>query len=137
MADTPIGTTVVWATSAFAAEITEMSIEGMERTAISVSHYGSTNWMEYIAAKLKDTPELNMTINFDTDNLPLPVETVAEVVTVTWPVPPGGSTAATLIGTAFTTANTIEMGDGEDKMTADITVKYDGRTTPPAFTAST
>lgn len=136
MADVPIGTTIAFATSALATEVTEMTIENFERTPVPVTHYGSTATMEYIPARLSDTPEITFTVNYDSDEVFL-INAVAELITVTLPVPPGGSTPATFVGTGFVTSESVELGDGEDAMTRELTVKYDGRATPFAFTAST
>lgn len=136
MADVPIGTTITFGSSGLTTEVKEMSIENFERTAIPVTHYGSTTTMEYIPARLSDTPEVTFTLNYDSDELFL-INAAAELVTVTLPVPPGGSTAATFVGSGFATSESVELGDGEDVMTREVTVKYDGRATPFAFTAST
>ena len=134
MAATDIGTgvAIVFGTSGFTAHVMAVNGQAATRESINSSHHGTATWHTFIPGDLSDPGELSMEINFDPDDQP-PINGAAETVTITFPLPAGGTTAATLASSAFVTG--WEWATPfEDKMTATITLKLSGVST---WTAST
>ena len=132
--DTATGITVVFATSAFTAEIKDVNWGGISRESKDISKQstaapGANKFgnMEFMPGDLSDPGELSMEIHFDPDQEP-PIDQAAEVITVTWPLVSGDSTAATWAATGFITAFE-ESGTLDEVMTASITVKFSGEVT--------
>lgn len=134
MADSPVSTTAVFGTSGFSSAVTGIGIEGQERVAIETSHFGTTGFKEYIAAKLVEPGEITLEVQFDPDDIP-PISGAAETLTITFPLPTGQSTAANVAGTGFVTSWSASLEDQDGLMTAEVTFKWDGLT-GPTFTAS-
>jgi hypothetical protein len=121
------GTTITFGTSSYAAVLLDVKINDISVKEIDISNMGSTDYEEMEFGLLKALPSLDLEVIFDPDDIP--VLGVSETVTLTFPVPSGGSTGATYAGTAAVTA--FEVGIPlEDKITANITVKFDGQTAP-------
>ena len=130
MADNPTGITVAFGTSTFTAAITGISVSGMERGAIDVTHLGSTTFKDYIPATLSDPGQVEATFLADPDQ-PAPIGAAVETLTVTFPIPSGGSTGATLVGTGFITSWDLDASGGDDSaMSGTFTFKFDGGTGP-------
>ena len=127
------GATVTFGTTSYPADPISISISGEKVPIVDVSTLGSTTFKEHEFGDLKETPELEMEVLFDPDEPP-PVGTT-ETVTVTFPVPSGGSTGATYAGTGAIIGFDIEI-PLEDKIVATVVVKFDGGT-GPTFTDST
>lgn len=134
MADVGTGTTIVFGTSGFTADVEEVSNDGIERAVIEASKFSTTGAMEKIFGDLYDAGSVTMTFHFDPDSQP-PISGAVETVTITFPLPAGGTTPADVSGTAAVTAweYTVPL---EDKMTAEATITWDGGT-GPTWTAST
>ena len=114
------GTTVVFGTSAFAAELMSVGVSGISRETVDSSHMGTTDYRTYIVGKLADPGEMSMEINFDPADEP-PWNDDAETVTITFPDNPGGAGstwAASMAVTDFEATDALE-----DKMTATLTLK--------------
>lgn len=136
MADTPTGITAVFGTSGFSASISAVNLNGMERPAIDVTHLGSTTYREFIPGDLSNPGQVEMTFWFDPDAQP-PIGGAVETLTITWPLPTGGITAATLAGTGFTTSWSADASGGDESaMSGEMTFQFDGGT-GPTWTAST
>lgn len=136
-ADVGTGTTIAFASSGFAAEITGVALAGVSREAIDTSHMGTTptpagkmGSRTFMPGDLSDGGELTLEIHHDPDLVP-PFDTGAEQVTVTFPVPSGLTNGATYVFQAFVTGYqaTIPL---EDKMVATLSVKISGPITPTA-----
>jgi hypothetical protein len=129
MADEGYGTTITWE-SGFCAQILSANWDGISRAAIPTSHTTTTEgWMTFQPSDLQDPGSLTVELQFDPDDAP-PIEEAAETVTVTFPIPAGGSVAATWACSGFLT----EFGNQvpyNDKMTATAVIKFSGE---PTFT---
>lgn len=129
MADEGFGTTITFQ-SGFCAEVLEVSWDGIERNAIDTTHMTTTEgWMTFLPSDLQDPGELTVELQFDPDESP-PIEAAAETVTVTFPIPAGGSVAATWACSGFLTGMSAAVPHN-DKMTASVTIKFSGE---PTFT---
>jgi hypothetical protein len=129
MADDGYSTTVTFS-SGFCAEVLDVGWDGMSREAIDTTHMTTTNgWMTFLPSDLKDAGELSVSLQFAPNTAP-PITGAAETVTVTFPLPAGGSTRATWACSGFMTGMGVAVPNG-DKMTADATIKFSGE---PTFT---
>ncbi len=134
MADVGTGTAIVFGTSGFTAEITDVNGSDMTREDIDISHLGTTGYKEYMPSTLIEGGTVDFEFAFDPDQQP-PISGASETITITFPIPAGGSTAATLAFSGY--LNSWSWGAPlEEKMTASATIKVDG-VTDPAWTAST
>lgn len=89
--DIGTGSTIVFGTSGFSADITNFSISGLTREVIDVSHLGTSpagageiGSREYLAGDLSDAGEISINGNFNPDLIP-PIEGAPETITVTFP----------------------------------------------------
>ena len=122
-------TAIVFATSAFAANIISVDGPNITRESIETSHLGTEDNMTFLQAALSDAGEISLEIEFDPDLTP-PIGTsatpvVAETVTITWPLPVGQATAATWAFTAFATSYSGGASNGE-RMTGTLAIKISG-----------
>ena len=132
MADEGFGTTITFQTGFFA-EIMSVGWDGLERGDIETSHMTtSSGWRTFQPSDLKNPGELTVEISFDPDEAP-PITAAAETVTVTFPIPTGGNTAATWACSGYmkSMSNAVPF-DG--KMTATCVIKFSG---VPTFTPGT
>lgn len=121
--DVGAGTTLTFS-SGFAAEILSVELGGITREPVETTHSGTTTGKTYIPSAYYDNGELTVELNFDPDDEP-PISSAAETVTVTCPIPSGGSTGATIAGSGFMTAFSASIPI-EDRMTASFTIKFSG-----------
>ncbi len=112
------GSTIVFGTSGFTAEILDITPPGQTRESIDVSHQGTVGARRFLPGKLFDPGELSFDIQFNPDTDP-PIDQDAETVTITYPS--GAIHSFTGFMTAYNPA-----GPMEDKMTGTVTVKVDG-----------
>lgn len=131
--DNAIGTTVVFATSAFTSSIMGISIAGVTRADIDTSHFGQAipgaavfANKTYIPSDLTDGGDLTLEVHFDPDqDLPMNSDNANETITITWPKVPADATAAIWAFDGY--MKSFDMtGPLEDKMTATIVVKIAG-----------
>ena len=127
-------TTIAFATSSFSAEVKSINGGDITREDVDVTHLGSTGYMEFQPADLVDGGSIEMEIHFDPDDQP-PILGVAETITITFPLPSGMSTPATFVFTGYVNAWSWEA-PLEEVMTAELTVKVDGKGTAPAWTVA-
>ena len=130
--DTGTGITVVFATSAFTAQLTEVTPFSAEREAIGTTHLGTTatpsgdfGAMTSIPADLTKAGQLSIKGHFNPDTLP-PIEEAAETVTITF------GSGATLIFTGFMVSYTPGGFTFNQKMEFDAVVEISGAASPTA-----
>ena len=116
--DIGTGATITFGTSGFTAEITNMDHGDMGREAIDTSHLGTTTARTFMPGDLYDPGSLTLDIHFDNANDP-PLTGAAETITITFP------DASTRSGSGFVTGYSYSV-PLEDKMTAQMTVKFSG-----------
>lgn len=124
MTDVTTGATVVFGTSAFAAELMSIGLPSISRGSIDTTHLGTSDARTHLPVDLIEWGELELEFNFDPNEEP-PMSGAAETITITFPTPSGGSSGATIAGSGFMTAFAI-TGSLEEKMTATATVKWTG-----------
>lgn len=131
-ADQGFGVTITFS-SGFLALVTNVEWSGIARDAIETTHSTSTSgYRTWIPSDLKDPGELAIDLLFDPDDSPLtPLTAAAATVTVTYPIPAGGSVAATWACSGFLTGFSVGIPI-DDKMSAQATIKFTG---VPTFTA--
>lgn len=122
--DVGTGTSIVFGTSAFTANIDSIDWSGITREAINASHLGTTGDHEFIPGDLVDNGEIGLEFHFAPNDFP-PIDQPAEVVTITFPIPSGGAAGATWAASAFMTDFEINSAT-EEKMTASATLKVSG-----------
>ena len=125
------GTSILFGTSGFNADIIGVDGPGATREAIDCTHLGTVDAMEFIPQTLADYGEIGLELVFDPDLEP-PILDPAETVTITFPLPAGKSTPADWASSAFWTNYAPAVAIGE-RMTVSGTLKVSGK---PAFTPS-
>ena len=133
------GTTITFLTSGFMAEIVGISIDGIKRDSIDVTHLatpvagvGEVGSRVKIPGKHVDPGQLKLTCHYDPDTDP-PIQGAKEEVKITYPLEEDELTAAYEQGDAFV----VDVGAEvplEDKMMRTITIERSG---PWTRTAST
>lgn len=137
--DTAHGTTIVFGTSSFDAEVVGYGLSGQSRTMIDTTHLGtaapSANTIHnrtFLPSDISDPGELTLDIHFNPENLP-PINGPLETITLTFPLASGDSTP-----TIYTFSGAVsgfeETSALDDKMTATMTVKISGAITKTAAT---
>lgn len=119
--DIATGITLVAGTSGWSVEIVDVNGPNLSRDSIDVSHQGSTNALDFSPADLYDPGELSLSVHFNPDNLP-PIDQPNETWTITWPA--GATWSASGHMTGFQPTGSLN-----DKMTADVTIKFNGDVT--------
>ena len=117
------GTTISFS-SGFLAKITDVSLSGLSRESIDVTHYGSTDgWMEFVPSSMIDAGELEVEIQFE--GASPPITGVAEAITVQFPVASGDTVGASVTCDGFLTS-ADEAIPKDDVMTQSVTIKFTG-----------
>lgn len=129
--DIATGTTIVFGTSAFAAQLLSINWDGIDRESVQTSHMETVNYHTFMPVDLTDPGSITMGIAFDPDDIP-PLLDSAEVITVTFPLPAGAATPADWEVSGFLTGFSV-TAELETKMEATIVFKASGT---PVFTAS-
>lgn len=129
--DVGTGTTIVFGTSGFSAQVLDVTPPAPVRETFDTSHMGTAapgagtmGNRTFIASKLVDASELSFELHFDPDDVP-PIHGPFEQVTVTFPVPSGLINGATWVfqGAVVGYEPSVPL-DG--KMTATLRVKVSG-----------
>lgn len=132
MADTGFGTTITF-DSGFLAEIRSINGPSISREFIDTSHMGTAGgYRTSIPQDLADPGELEVEMLFDPDEEP-PIDGAPESVTITWPIPSGGSTAATWVFSGSLVGFDV-TAPYDDLMTATARLKIHGAITVTAST---
>ena len=121
MADVGTGSTITFGTSGFTGEILSIGGKDFSRPAIDSTHLGTTVYRTFFPGDLSDPGGIELEIQFDPDE-DAPINAVAETITVTFPLPAGGITPATMAATGFITDWDFAV-PLEDKMMQNITIK--------------
>lgn len=132
MSDLGTGISIAFGTSNFTAEMMSINGSGITRESYETSHLGTTGDKTFNPKKLVDQGTIEMEFAFDPDAQP-PISGPTETITITFPLPEGGLTAATLVGSGFITDFSY-TGEFEEKMTGSATLKWAAGVT---WTAST
>ena len=112
------GVTITFATSAFSAEILEVTPPGSTRKDIQTSHQGTTDSHTFTPADLVDNGTLEFNIHYDPSTAP-PMNAAAETITVRF------KSGENISFTGY--MNGFKPGAAfEDKFTAAVSVKVSG-----------
>lgn len=131
-ADQGFGLSITFS-SGFLALIKSISWSGQNRESLDTTNMSTTDGkMTFLPSDLKDAGEISVDLLFDPDMAP-PIASAAETVTVTFPIPAGGSTAATWAASGFLTSFEL-TAPHDDLMTATATIKLTGGITITAGT---
>lgn len=121
-ADVATGITVVFGTSGFSADITDITPPEASVESLETSHQGTTTAKTFTPADLIDWGEMRIDFHFDEDTDP-PVGSAAETVTLTWP------DTSTWAFSGFMTnysgsgpLNGLMSGSATVKVTGDVTI---------------
>ena len=132
MADSGFGVSISFS-STFCAAITNVEWSGISRKAIDTTHSATSGGSKtFIPSDIEDYGELKVDLLFNPNDAP-PITGAAETVTVTFPMPAGGMSAATWAASGFLTDFQVGVPI-DDVMTATATIKFSGIVT---FTDST
>ncbi len=117
------GTTVVFGTSAFSANLLSLTGPNEERVSVDATHMASTT-MEFIPGELVDGGDADLELEFDGAFAP-PISGATETITIDYG---GEGTGKKYTFSAFITAvsPTIPL---EDRMTATVSLKVTGAVT--------
>lgn len=127
--DIGTGTTITFGTSAYTAELLDITWSDFSREAIGTAHMGSTPSQSFLPGDLYDGGVITAEFHFKTNATP-PITGAKETITITFPLV-GAGDAATWSASGFVTG--FEFNDPlEDKMTATMTIKVSGDVTQPA-----
>lgn len=133
--DVGTGTTVAWGTSTtFTAKVTGIQLGNESVPVIDVTNMSTTAYREKMKGDLKEPLQVTVEIDYN-PSLTYPLASAAETVTITLPIPAGGTTGATIAGTAFMSSwdATVPL---EEKMTGTYVIQFDGFTGPTYTAAS-
>lgn len=132
MADAGTGVTITFS-SGFCAEIRNVDPPRMNRPALETTHSTTSGGKRtFIPSDLTDMGEASVDLLFNPSTDP-PIDAVAETVTITYPIPSGGMTAATWAFSGFMTDYSPSV-PYDDIMTATATLKVSGDVTVTAGT---
>lgn len=123
VADVGTGSTLTFGTTSYTTQILSVSYSGAEVAVVDTSHFGTTGHRDYIFGDLKEGGELSVSINYGPDE-PVPLGT-QETVTLTFPIPTGGSSGATMVFSGGIRSSGFDV-PLEDKMTGTFVVKVMG-----------
>ena len=119
------GASITFGTSSFTALATNIDYS-IDREPVDSTDLSTTGGRTAIPADLTDG-EITLDLHYDPDDFP-PIDQAPETITITYPLPSGGSTAATDEFTGFMTNFTITVPEGEI-ISASATIKRSGGNT--------
>jgi len=112
------GTTVVFGTSAFAANLLRVSAPGLSRKSIPSSHLGTVDWETFAPGELVNGGEMRIDFEFDPGDTP-PIDQAAETITITC----GTGEVISFSGFMTNYGGEIPL---DDKLTGSATIKITG-----------
>jgi hypothetical protein len=118
--------------SGLSGNVVSISSVEMEVEDIEVSHLGTTGQREYIPSDLVEGGEVEVEYLFS--GVALPTLGDVQTLTITFPTTPGGSTGATLVGTAYVKSVGYPEVTSADVLSNTTVFKFNGDT-DAAFTA--
>lgn len=128
MTDVGSGATLAFGTSGFTANIISMSWGGIDRESIATSHLLTVGGRTFIVGDLHDPGDLTVEIQYDPNDRP-PFDGAAETITLTYPIPSGGSTGATHAATGFVMNWVPGQLDVDGLMISTLVIKFSGSIT--------
>ena len=133
MPDIGDGATIAFGTSSFTGSFKTLQHTGVSRASVETTHLGTSTAKTFMPGDLYDPGEISGSLSYDPDSQP-PFSGATETVTLTVPLPAGGTTAAKVAAGWFITQFDDPSLENDNEMIASITVKLTGALT---YTAST
>lgn len=129
MADGGFGATITFSTGFFA-EVTSIRLTGVERAVLDTTHMTTSSGdMTSIPSDLLNNGQLEIDFYLVANtSVQTPMNAAAGAFTLTYPVPAGGSVAATIAGTGYLTSIS-EAIPHDGIMTRTATLKITGTVT--------
>lgn len=134
-ADTGNSASIVFATTAFAGQFTEIDPGESTLDKIEDSHLGTTGKKTFQPSDLEDPGVLKGIVQFNSGTA-LPARGTVETATLTYPLRSDQSVAATLAGTGFFSKVGRPKTVNGQLMQVEIEFTWDGKT-GPTFTPAT
>jgi len=137
VADIGTGTSIAFGTSTFAPEIIDLKFSSISRPVIKTSHLGTTVADTFMPGDLVDYGTCEVEYQFCptttllTKYIP-PITSVAETITISFPLYSGAAAKATAAGSGFVSTYSLAEPH-EDLQTGTFTIKWSGAVT---FTAA-
>lgn len=128
MSDIGDGATITFGTSSFTGEFKTLQHTGVSRASVPTTHLATSPAKTFMPGDLYDPGEISGVFAYDPDTQP-PFSGVAETITLTFPVPTGKSTGATLAASGFITDFSEPSLETDTEMQANITIKLSGALT--------
>lgn len=125
MADVGTGTSVAFGTSAYSANLEDLSWGGLERPKVATTHLGTTTMGTSMPGDIVEPGSVTLIVQYDPDTQP-PIEGAAETITITYPVPTGHSNGATHAFTGYVTKFTPPDAKVDTLMLATIELAISG-----------
>ena len=124
--DTGIGTTITFTGStAFIANVTSITWEGISRAALETTHLASGAWRTYMPGDLLEPGNLAIEMHFEAANSP-PITATANTVTINFP---GGGTTNDWSATGFLTDFSVSAESDGGIQLASANLKLTGAVT--------
>lgn len=135
--DTGNGSTIVFGTSGFTARYHELGEATQKVAKIDTSHLGLARGSSKtsIPGDLVDPGEIQCMFEWPLGAI-CPLREASETVTITYPLPAGKSTPATLAGTGFVMQRSTPQLKNDLLMQGKFTLCFDGLTGPTYTPAS-
>ena len=126
--DTGHGTTLGFGTTSWAGKIRKISGFSKKRQKVETSYLATSGDKTFIPGDLSDWDEVTATVLFEgTVGLPT-IGTADETITLTYPIPPGGSTGGIVAGSGFIVAVKYPEAMTGQIMEGEITFAWSGNT---------
>jgi hypothetical protein len=135
--DTGHGATVTFGTTSWSGKLMGIPTNlSFTRPRVETTYLGTSTNRTYMPGDLNELGEITLDVMFESAvGLPA-IGTVAETITITFPLPGGGAaTAANIAGTGFITATSFPPLQTGALQQGSITFTFDGGT-GPTFTAA-
>jgi hypothetical protein len=134
--DTGHGTTLTFGTTSWTGKIRKIGGFAKKKAKIETSYLATTGDKTFIAGDLADWDDVTATVLFETlTGLPA-LGSADETITLTFPIPTGGTTGGIVAGTGFITAVKYPEAMTGQLMEGEITFCWSGNT-DVTFTAAT
>lgn len=128
MADIGDGATINFGTSSFSASWKSLQHVGVARQVIETTHLGTSNAKTFMPGDLYDPGEITGTLSYNPNTQP-PIAGAAETITLTFPIPTGSNTGATMACTGFVTSFDEPTLENDTEMIANVSIKLSGEIT--------
>ena len=134
--DTGHGTTLGFGTTSWTGKIKKISGYAKKIAKVETSYLATTGDKTFIPGDLADWDDVTATVLFETKTGLPALGATDETITITYPIPTGGTTGGIVAGTGFITAVKYPEAATGALMEGEITFCWSGNT-DVTFTAAT